>query len=228
MIFPIGDDQVQRGYTPYFSYGIIVVNCLVFLYQVSLPVEYANAFVFTFGSIPVELLAGQDWFTVISSMFLHGSWMHLIGNMLFMWVFADNIEATIGSRRFLVFFLLGGLGATLTHTFMNPTSEIPCVGASGAISAILGAYLIMFPASRIKVLFFLFTFRVPAFLFLGIWIFQQYSNGMDSLKLEHVDTTSVAWWAHIGGVAFGLVAGIYFRKFKPAPAFMEDSEESAF
>jgi membrane associated rhomboid family serine protease len=225
MIFPIGDDQVQRGFTPYFSYIIIVLNCLVFFYQISLPVDYANAFVFTFGSIPVELLAGEDLYTVFTSMFLHGSWMHLIGNMLFMWVFADNIESTIGSRRFLIFFLLGGLGATLTHALMLPYSQVPCVGASGAISAILGAYLILFPASRIKVLFFLFTFRVPAFLFLGIWIFQQYSSGIDSLKLENIDTTTVAWWAHIGGVAFGLVAGIYFRKFKPVANFVDESDE---
>lgn len=215
MIFPIGDDQVKRGYRPYFSYGFIIINVLVFLFQLSLPIDAASGFVFTFGAIPSELVQGEDWYTIITSMFLHGGWMHLIGNMLFLWVFADNIEATIGNFYFLLFYLFGGIGATLTHTYMSPYSEVPCVGASGAISAILGAYLIMFPASRIKVLFFLFTFRVPAFLFLGIWIFQQYTNGMASIQSDYIDTTSVAWWAHLGGVAFGLVAGIYFRRFIP-------------
>jgi len=216
MIFPIGDDQVKRGYTPYFSYAIIVINILVYLFQLTLPLESANAFVYTFGAVPSNLTQGHGWFTIFTSMFLHANWLHLLGNLLFMWVFADNIEATIGNFKFLIFYLLGGIGATITHTYMYPYSEVPCIGASGAISAIMGAYLIMFPSSRIKVLFFLFTFRVPAFIFLGLWIFQQYSNGVAALAPENINTTTVAWWAHLGGVAFGLVVGLFFRKYIPS------------
>lgn len=211
MIFPIGDDNVKGGSYPLLSYGFILLNIAIFLFQLSLPQGQLQGFIFNFGSIPEEITQGQDWYTLLTSMFLHGGWMHLIGNMLFLWVFADNIEATIGSFNFLVFYLLGGLSAALCHIWFNWYSEIPMVGASGAISAIMGAYLVLFPTSRIKVLFFIFIFRVPAILFLLIWFYEQTISGIGELNVPTAATSGVAWWAHIGGFAFGLLAGLYLR-----------------
>ena len=220
MIFPIGDDQVKGGYFPLFSYTFIGANILIFLYQVSLPPQGVEAFIFTYGSIPAEITSGQDYFTLFTSMFLHGGWMHLLGNMLFLWVFADNIEATIGSQRFLVFYLLGGLAAHVGHIYFNWVSTIPTVGASGAISAVMGTYLVMFPKSRVRLilfpLFFL-KFRIPAFLFLGFWIYQQFLAGTAALNVQTAESAGVAWWAHIGGFVFGVLAGFYFRSQRSEP-----------
>lgn len=211
MFFPIGDDQVQGGYTPYISYSFIAFNILIFFFQVSLPIGELNSFIFEYGSIPVETMRGEDTHTLFTSMFLHGGWMHLIGNMLFLWVFADNIEATVGSMSFLIFYLLGGLAAHAAHIYFNVGSEIPTVGASGAISAVMGAYLVMFPTSRIKIWAFFFTFRIQALFFLGFWIFQQWMSGTAALEVATEQSTGVAWWAHIGGFAFGVLAGFYYR-----------------
>lgn len=212
MIFPIGDDQVKGGYFPLFSYGFILLNVAIFLWQSQMPVGQLNAFVFEYGSIPKEITTGQDWFTLFSSMFLHGGWMHLIGNMLFLWVFADNIEATVGSFSFLVFYFLGGLAAHAAHIYFNWDSPIPTIGASGAISAVIGAYLIMFPGSKIKLFFFFFIFRVPAFLFLGYWIWQQWNSGIASIEgIQTAESEGIAYWAHIGGFVFGVLGGIYYR-----------------
>jgi membrane associated rhomboid family serine protease len=210
MIFPIGDDQVKGGHFPIFSYGFIVLNVAIFVYEAMLPGPQLTVFIENFGSIPWEITRGEDLHTLATSMFLHGDVMHLIGNMLFLWVFADNIEATIGSRRFLLFYAIGGLAAVAGHIYFNMDSTVPMVGASGAISAIMGAYLVMFPRSRIKLLFLVFPFRVSAWLFLGIWIWQQWTWGTSSL-MDGSGSGGVAWWAHIGGFAFGLASGIFFR-----------------
>ncbi|MEM9992451.1 MAG: rhomboid family intramembrane serine protease, partial [Bacteroidota bacterium] len=163
------------------------------------------------GAVPAHITKGQNYETLFSSMFLHASWGHLLGNMLFLWIFADNIEATIGNIRFLLFYFLGGLAAHAGHIYFNMDSTIVSVGASGAISAVMGAYLVMFPASRIKMLFLLFIFRIPAFVFLGFWAFQQYI-GLEQLHAGgQVNTGGVAWWAHIGGFIFGALVGFYFR-----------------
>jgi membrane associated rhomboid family serine protease len=211
MIFPIGDDQVKGGYFPLFSYGFIILNTAIFIYQAQMPEMQLAAFVDEFGSIPLEITRGQDIYTLLTSMFLHGGWMHLIGNMLFLWVFADNIEATVGNFRFLLFYVMGGLVAVGAHIFFNWDSPLPMVGASGAISAVLGAYLIMFPVSRVKLLFLIFPFRISAWIFLGIWIWQQWVNGAASLEVATEQTAGVAWFAHIGGFAFGLLSGFVFR-----------------
>ena len=209
MFFPIGDDQVKGGYFPLFSYSFIVLNIAVFIFQVLLPAGKLDIFWNDFGSIPTDLLNGDHLFTLATSMFLHNDFMHLLGNMLFLWVFADNIEATIGNGRFLLFYALGGMAAVAGHVYFNMDSNIPMIGASGAISAVMGAYLVMFPHSRIKVLFLVFPFKVTAWIFLGLWIWQQWMSGTSSLA----DGTGggVAWWAHIVGFAFGLAAGLYFR-----------------
>jgi membrane associated rhomboid family serine protease len=227
MIFPIGDDQIKGGYFPIFSYGFIGLNIVVFLLQS----QYDNGLACTFGAIPDNIRSGEDLINLITSQFLHGGWMHLLGNMLFLWVFADNIEATIGNFRFLFFYLLGGTVAALTHIMLNGSGaeaccqicadfkctelnycrgSIPMVGASGSIAAVMGAYLMMFPRSTVRVFFFFLIFRIPAFLFLLFWIGQQFFSGFSTLY--GADNGGVAWWAHIGGFIYGILAGLLFRQ----------------
>ena len=236
MIFPVGDDQVEGGFKPLFSYSFIAINIVIFLLQISVN----GNLICDFASIPDNILNGNSLHTLITSMFLHGGWMHLIGNMLFLWIFADNIEATIGNFNFLFFYVMGGLIASAVHIYFsqgglelgacclpcdlsNPcTLEeggiVPCprytpsLGASGAISAVMGAYLVMFPKSQIKilVLFFFRTFKISAILFLGIWFAQQLISGIGNLG-PSATSSGVAWWAHIGGFVFGLLAGWLIR-----------------
>lgn len=215
MFLPLGDDQVKGGHRPYFAYGFIVLNVLVFLFQFSLEPARQVQFVNEYGSIPAEVVVGEDWHTLFSSMFLHGGWLHLIGNMLYLWIFADNIEATVGSAAFVIFYLLGGLAAHAGHIYFNPASTIPTVGASGALSAVMGAYLVMFPQSRIRGYFFIFRFSIPAIIFLLIWFGQQFLSGYASLSPDTsmAQGGGVAWWAHIGGFVFGVLGGIFFRSF---------------
>ncbi len=215
MFFPIGDDQIRGGYYPIFSYSLLVLNGFVFIYQMLLPPDQLEIFLYTYSAIPVEILRGQDLFTLLTSMFLHGGWMHLIGNVLFLWVFGDNIEAAVGNARFIFFYLLGGVVASLAHVYFNPLSEIPSLGASGAISAVMGAYLVMFPKSKVKVFVFLFVIlrkvTMPAVAFLGIWIGFQIISGMQNVGIGANDG-GTAWWAHIGGFAVGVLFGFLFRR----------------
>lgn len=216
MIFPIGDDQVEGGSKPIICYSFIAFNVLIFLYEVSLG-PALGSFVMEYGSIPEEITSGEDYFTLFTSMFLHGGWMHLIGNMLFLWVFGDNIEATIGNVLFFLFYIAGGLAAHVGHIMTNPVSIIPTVGASGAISAVLGAYMVMYPRSKIKVLVVIFfrSFYMAAIIFLGLWILQQFISGFGALGTQTSETAGVAWWAHIGGFVFGIVAGFLFKMWFP-------------
>ncbi len=229
IILPIGDDQVKGGSFPIFSYVFIAINILVFI-LLQLP---SDEFTMAYSVIPMEITSGQDfvksmtvmldgqaitqqhqpgpvpiYLTLISNIFMHGGWMHLIGNMIFLWVFADNIESTVGSPRFVLFYVLGGVIASLAHIASDPASITPSLGASGAIAACLGAYLVMFPKSKVKVLVFITIISVPAFLFLGFWIVQQYLGVIGSGE-------GVAWWAHIGGLVFGVIVGFYFKEMYP-------------
>jgi len=227
MLFPIGDDQVRGGHFPWLSYGFIALCILMFIVQMQTP----SGLFCEWGAIPNDILQGRHLSTLFTSIFLHSNFQHLLGNMLFLWVFADNIEANVNHRPFLVFFLLGGAIAAMSHVFAEGnfvesyccaiceenvapcngdycSGSIPMIGASGAISAVMGAYLVMFPKSRIKLLFLFFFFRLPAFVFLIFWILLQLNNG---LGIFGDGGGSVAWWAHIGGFAFGLLAGLYFR-----------------
>lgn len=209
MFFPIGDDNVKGGYKPIFTYLLLLINIAMFFYELSLQ-ENLNPFLEKYAFSPTEIMLLEDLQALFTSMFLHGGWMHLIGNMMFLWVFADNIEAVLGNTRFLIFYLLGGIIASLVQTFIFMDSSILTLGASGAIAAVLGAYLVMFPVSRIRVLFIIFTFHVPALIFLVIWIVQQFMNGYGALS-DMSAGEGVAWWAHIGGFVYGFVAGIYYR-----------------
>jgi len=210
MIFPYGDTNVPNGAFPVVNYVLIAINIAVFGYQVSLPQGELESLVYTYGFVP----AGLDKWSSITSMFMHGGWMHLIGNMVFLYLFGDNIEQTIGRLRYLAFYLAGGIVATLGHYFSNPASTIPAIGASGAIAAVMGAYLVCFPHSQIRMLWLFFPFRISAFLFLGFWIVQQIMSGSASLGVPTEDTAGVAWWAHIGGFVFGVLCGFVFRRFK--------------
>lgn len=230
MIFPIGDTNVQGGSKPLFAYGLIIVNVVIFLLQL----QVEDHLVCDYATIPSDIVRGRDLYTLVTSMFLHGGWMHLIGNMLFLWVFADNIEAVVGNTRFIIFYLLGGLFASGAHILLemmmggsgslaccmpcavgsNCTADdllcagsIPSLGASGAISAVMGAYIVMFPKSNVKVLIFIWTVRVSALIFLGFWFVEQLISGIGGLSVVSVQTSGVAWWAHIGGFVFGLIFG---------------------
>lgn len=230
MIFPIGDTNVRGGYKPLFSYTLILANILVFIFQLNTP----GNLVCEFAAVPGDIVAGNNLHTLFSSMFLHGGWMHLVGNMLFLWVFADNIEAIVGNMNFIFFYLIGGLVASAIHIFFdlafveqgamnccipcaaNMNCEeitqlcagfIPSLGASGAISAVMGAYIVMFPRSRIKMLFVVFPFYLPAIYFLGLWFTQQLIAGVGAMGDLSAEATGVAWWAHIGGFVFGLFYG---------------------
>ncbi|TNE49105.1 MAG: rhomboid family intramembrane serine protease [Bacteroidetes bacterium] len=214
MLFPIGDDNIDGGHPAIFSYLFLFLNAGVFIFQASMPEGAQAGFVETYGAIPFEISRGVDLGTLFSSMFLHGSWLHLIGNMLYLWIFGDNIEAVVGNFRFLMFYLAGGLVAGLMQVAIAPDSGIPCIGASGAIAAVMGAYIVMFPRSRVRMLFILFfgIFYIPAWVFLGFWFVQQLSSGLGVLGLSGADAGGVAWWAHIGGFVFGLLSGYYYRQ----------------
>jgi len=214
MFFPIGDDQIKGGAYPIVSYSLLTINVLIFLYQVTLDVEATNLFFDRFSTTPAYILEGHHFGTLLTHMFLHGSAMHLLGNMIFLWVFADNIEATIGSIPFLLFYLAGGVIASLAHVYFNMDSVIPSLGASGAISAVLGAYLLMFPSSKIKVFVFLVIIlrrvTMSALAFLGIWIGIQIVSTIQSLNMVS-NGGGTAWFAHLGGLVFGLIMGLAFR-----------------
>jgi membrane associated rhomboid family serine protease len=217
MFFPIGDDNIKGGAPPIFSWIFLLSNVAIFIWMVIQPFEMSEAFVDRYAYFPKDISNFRHLETLLTSAFLHGGWMHLIGNMLFLWVFGDNIEAAIGNFRFAMFYIFGALVAAIAHTVFNLGSVIPCVGASGAIAAVLGAYLVMFPASKVRILVVLIIFfprfTVPAFMFLGIWIVQQLISGFGSLGLETADSGGgVAWFAHIGGFVFGAIMGLFYRQ----------------
>ncbi len=223
-MIPYKDDNPTRT-TPYITIGLIVINCLVFFYQMSLGITGTEKFIFEFGLIPLELTRFQNFshsqaippfFSLLTAMFLHGGLMHLGGNMLYLWIFGDNIEDRLGHLRFLAFYLLTGVLATLSHVFITPSSNIPMIGASGAISAVLGAYLVLFPKARVHTLIFFFYFirviRLPAMVVLGFWFVLQFLQGVSSLSRVG---GGVAWFAHIGGFVAGfiLIRVFLWRRF---------------
>ncbi len=213
MILPIGDDNIEGGHKPIIAYSLLFLNIAIFVYQITLEMDQITYLLNEFGVIPIEIVRGQDLFSLMTSMFLHAGLMHLLGNALFLWIFADNIEAVVGNWRFLIFYIGGGLFASMVHIGIEPASVIPTVGASGAISAVMGCYLIMFPKSRIKMLFIFKTFYISALLFLGIWFAQQLFSGIGTISANSADEAGgVAWWAHIGGFVYGVFFGWLFKQ----------------
>ncbi len=214
MFFPIWDDQVHKGHKPIFSWIFLAINILVFLFQAWLDPAGFNEFVVTFGSIPSEIVRWEDWYTLITNMFLHWGRMHLIWNMLYLYVFGDNIEASIGNMKFLIFYLLWWIAASAAHIIFNVWSSIPAVGASWAIAAVLGAYLVMFPWSNVKMLYVygMRTMLVPASYFLIIWIGMQLFSWVGSTMSAWWEWWGTAWWAHIWWFVFWWIAGKWFKK----------------
>jgi membrane associated rhomboid family serine protease len=218
-MFPIGDENVKGSGIAYVTIGLVVLNVLAFLFEINQPSEAAlQSFIQAWGVVPREFSAGRDlpptipypfWSTLVTSMFLHGGWGHLGGNMLFLWIFGDNIEHRIGHLRFAIFYLVCGLAAGLAHVLANAGSAVPTVGASGAISGVLGGYLLLFPRNRVYVMTYGGVAAVPAILMLGLWILLQFVNGVGSVA-NTPETGGVAYLAHIGGFIAGLVLAPLF------------------
>jgi membrane associated rhomboid family serine protease len=205
-------DVIPSRTTPVVTVALIVINALVFLYQFSLG-PAVEEFVGAYGLIPADF----SWMTVLSSMFLHGGLLHFGGNMLYLWIFGDNVEDRMGHGRFLGFYLLCGTAAALAQTFTDPRSTIPMVGASGAIAGVMGAYFVLYPHSRIVTLLPIFVFiqivEVPAIFFLGIWFLMQFINGLGSLALATGEPLGgIAFWAHVAGFVAGGTGVFLFRR----------------
>jgi len=202
-MIPIKDDN-PRLRPPIFTVGLIALNVVAFYFEIQ---SGLNNVVFQYGAIPVNIVELRELHTLLTSMFLHGGFLHLGGNMLYLWIFGDNIEGYLGHSRFLIFYLLCGLVAVFTHIFLNGTSEIPMVGASGAVSGLLGAYLVKYPKARVLVVIpivcFLTIRKIPAYVVLGFWFVIQLFYGLSSLGISQGG--GVAFWAHIGGFAAGIL-----------------------
>jgi membrane associated rhomboid family serine protease len=206
------------------SLAILFVNCGVFVYELTLSDRSLNRFVQSMGTIPVEILSGLDtpppapgpvYTTLITAMFVHGGFLHIASNMLYLYVFGDNVEDALGHWTFLFFYLISGIAAGLTHVFINAGSTIPSVGASGAVAGVLGAYLLLYPSSQVRTVLFLGPFitvtRVSAFLLIGFWFVTQLISGIAALDVEAQQTVGIAFWAHIGGFVAGLALAALLR-----------------
>jgi membrane associated rhomboid family serine protease len=204
-------DTVRSRRFPFINILLVIVNVLIFLYELQLSRSGLNRFVFTWGFIPSQFWSNPSstWLNIFTAMFLHGGWLHIISNMWVLLLFGDNIEARMGSFRYLIFYLLSGAAAALLQAYVLHNSDQPMIGASGAIAGVLGAYLILFPHSRIASLvpiFFIFTIiEIPAFLFLLFWFGMQIYSGLFSAQ-----GSGIAWWAHVGGFVFGVVMVSFF------------------
>jgi membrane associated rhomboid family serine protease len=215
-MFPVGDDRVEGGPPPLVTLALVALNVIVFLFEVSQPSEGAlQSFIQAWGVVPREYSVGHDiaptiplpfWATLFTSMFLHGGWMHLGGNMLYLWIFGDNLEKVMGHVRFLLFYLACGIAAGLAHIAFSGASNVPTVGASGAISGVLGGYLLLFPRNRVRVLMRGGVVALPAITVLGFWILIQLVNGIGALAVtSETSGGGVAYMAHVGGFIAGLV-----------------------
>ncbi|MFQ5603263.1 MAG: rhomboid family intramembrane serine protease [bacterium] len=201
-MIPIKDDNPRLA-APFVTIAFIVINVLVFFYELNTGLA---GVINRFGLRPSVVVQGQNLETIFTSMFLHGGFMHLAGNMLYMWIFADNVEGYLGHGKFIVFYFLCGFAAVATHIFFSGFSTVPMVGASGAVSGVLGGYLIKYPRARvlvvIPIIYFLTVRKIPAFLVLGFWFLIQLFSGVGSLGYQG---GGVAFWAHVGGFVAGIV-----------------------
>jgi len=236
MVMPLRDINPSRTF-PVVNITLIAINVLAFLYELSLG-PGLERFILQAAFIPSEYFAPgntiADARSVLTSMFLHGGFMHLIGNMLYLWIFGDNLEDRFGHLRYLVFYLLSGWVATLAHAYLEPTSTMPAIGASGAISGVLGAYLVLFPRARVLTLiplgFYTRLAEMPALLVLGFWFVLQLFSGMAALTARGAQAGGVAWWAHIGGFVAGMVLSYVFAALRPGgpPPRRSEPPRSAF
>jgi membrane associated rhomboid family serine protease len=234
--FPIGDDNTERRIIPFVNYTLIAINVLVFLYQRS-----NDEFTLGYSVVPAEITQGRDivgsvrgvkdlylapspspiYLTLLSAMFMHGGWLHLGGNMLYLWIFGDNVEDRMGHLKYLIFYLLCGFLASATHIFFDPKSLIPSLGASGAIAGVLGAYLVLFPRQGVRVIQFGMITEVPALLVIGIWGLLQFISGFSS---PGGAGGGVAYMAHVGGFVAGLLLVFLFRNPPEPQRFRRDPD----
>jgi membrane associated rhomboid family serine protease len=217
-MFPIGDDNRGAKGLPVVTLSLIAVNVLVFLYESTLNLDQLNRFIFQYGVIPAEIERGQDYYTLLTSMFVHGGLVHIAGNMLFLWIFGDNIEQRFGRVLYLLFYLGTGLAASYAHIQANAGAVVPSIGASGAISGVMGAYVLLYPLNRVRVFVWFWGITyLPAYIFLGVWFFMQLINGVAALSVPTAQSSGVAFWAHIGGFAAGVVGGAVLGALRPEP-----------
>ena len=231
-MFPLKDNNPVEK-TPYVILAIIIICTSVFLYQLSLSINENNIFVYGYGLKPKSLFLNNlilldtinPFLTIFTSMFLHGSFFHLLGNMLFLWIYGNNIEDAMGHYKFLLFYLVCGLAAALLQSFITPYSDIPMIGASGAVSGVLSAYFLLFPRARVSTLIVLFIFitviKIPAGFLIGFWFLSQLTNAYFS----NPNMPGVAWYAHIGGFLMGAIL-IPFLKEKKFKFFSHGSKKN--
>ncbi|HLW00804.1 MAG TPA: rhomboid family intramembrane serine protease [Ktedonobacterales bacterium] len=232
-MIPLFDRAGRRRRWPLMTLLLVAANVAVFAYEVSLPTQALTCLIHDYGAIPhyLALHVGQPSdpacpeyatpepfvLTLISSMFIHAGWLHIAGNMLFLLIFGDNVEDRLGHLGFLLFYLLCGLAAMLAQTLADPTSTLPVIGASGAIAGVLGAYLVLFPLAKVRTLLLVFLIDLPAWLMIGVWILLQALSGLAVFGAADDTTGGVAYFAHLGGFALGLVIALLYRLFAPAP-----------
>ncbi len=216
-------DVIPSRTTPYVTTGIIVVNALAFWFELSMPAPVRQAFIVQYGMVP----AAFSVLTLMTSMFLHGGWLHIIGNMWYLWIFGDNVEDRLGHGRYLVFYLLCGAAAGTGQMLVAPASRVPTIGASGAIAGIMGAYFVLYPRSRVLTLIWVFIFvdiiEIPALFFLGFWFLMQLASGAGSIAETAANQGGIAFWAHVAGFLVGIVGVFAFRK--PAGQHVEPWHE---
>lgn len=221
-MFPVRDTIPSRN-PPIVTWALIIANVCLFVFQLTLPDRQLERLMYLFGIVPLRYTQ-PDWATwvgfpadnywpFVTSMFLHGGWLHLISNMWTLWIFGDNVEDRMGPLRFLAFYLICGVLSGVTHLITNPGSQVPTIGASGAIAGVLGAYFLLFPKARVlcvfPILFYPLFVVLPAFVYLLIWFMMQFFSGALSL-LEPGQAGGIAWWAHIGGFVAGVAL---YRRF---------------
>ena len=214
-MFPLGDDNSQERTLPVVTYALIGLNVLMFLLELSA----GDAFINAWALVPARFAAnpGSQAVTIFTAMFMHGGWAHLLGNMLFLWIFGDNVEDRFGHAQFLIFYLVVGVAATFAQYALAPHSSVPNVGASGAIAGVLGAYILMFPHARVNVLLGRQIVPMPAIVVLGIWIALQLFSGVGSIAYtdETANMGGVAYMAHIGGFFTGFLLTFFLRGAPP-------------
>jgi membrane associated rhomboid family serine protease len=229
-MIPISDAPGRRYRFPFVMLAILVLNVLVFLYEITLPPDALQEFFQSAGVVPVEYTAGRDvpppppagivWLTLLTSMFMHGGFLHIASNMLYLFIFGDNVEDRLGHLGFLIFYFACGTAAGLTHVVFNSGSQVPSIGASGAIAGVLAGYLLLFPQAQVRTLVFIGPFitmtRISALILIGFWFLTQLLAGVASLGATTEQTAGIAFWAHIGGFIAGLILVNVFRLRQPA------------
>ena len=214
-MLPIGDDDSARRTVPLVTYGLIALNVLFFIVELT----GGEAFIAKWAFVPSRFLANpiSDFLTLFTAMFMHAGWLHLGGNMLYLWIFGDNVEDRFGHIKFIIFYLICGLAATFAQLAFNTGSDVPNLGASGAIAGVLGAYILLFPKGSVRVLQGSRLVQVPALIVIGIWIVLQFFSGIGSI-VSTVQTGGVAYMAHIGGFVVGFLLTFLFRGNRGQPA----------